>query len=59
MGGEKSARVMFQHSLWWLPVVLGMMMVHKQGTDWGRWLGIGRASNAEKVKEVAGVDTSS
>lgn len=56
-GGDKSARVMFQHSLWWLPVVLGLMMVHKQGTDWGRWLGFGRTS--EQEKEVAGVDTSS
>ncbi|THH13096.1 hypothetical protein EW146_g7098 [Bondarzewia mesenterica] len=40
-GGEKQARVVFQHSLWYLPVILGLMMVHKQGMDWGKWFGLG------------------
>lgn len=39
-GGEKQARVVFQHSLWYLPVVLGLMMFHKQGMEWSQWLGI-------------------
>jgi len=39
-GGEKEARVVFQNSLWYLPVILGLMMIHKQGVDWLPWLGI-------------------
>ncbi|KAG1725354.1 UbiA prenyltransferase family-domain-containing protein [Suillus paluster] len=35
--GEKEARVTFQHYLWYLPVMLALMMVHKQGLDWRRW----------------------
>jgi len=34
-GSEKDARSLFQHSLWHLPVVLGLMMIHKNGVDWG------------------------
>ncbi|KAI0259857.1 hypothetical protein BC834DRAFT_903583, partial [Gloeopeniophorella convolvens] len=30
----KRARALFMHSLWWLPVVLGLMIVHKPGVDW-------------------------
>jgi protoheme IX farnesyltransferase len=37
-GGEKEARIMFLHYIWFLPVILGMMMVHKQGMDWTTWL---------------------
>jgi protoheme IX farnesyltransferase len=36
---EKNARAVFQHSLWYLPVILGLMMVHKQGMDWLEWIG--------------------
>jgi len=39
-GGEKQARVVFQHSLWYLPVIMGLMMVHKQGVDWFKWMGL-------------------
>jgi protoheme IX farnesyltransferase len=39
-GSEKQARALFYHSLWYLPVVLGLMMVHKQGTDWKTWVGL-------------------
>lgn len=35
---EKHARTLFHHSLWWLPVVLGLMMFHKQGLDWSSWI---------------------
>ncbi|KIJ66770.1 hypothetical protein HYDPIDRAFT_108704 [Hydnomerulius pinastri MD-312] len=36
-GGEKQARGLFHTSLWWLPVILALMMVHKQGVDWTDW----------------------
>jgi protoheme IX farnesyltransferase len=41
-GGEKEARIMFQHSLWYLPVILGLMMVHKQDVSWLEWMGLRR-----------------
>ncbi|OBZ72666.1 Protoheme IX farnesyltransferase, mitochondrial [Grifola frondosa] len=50
-GGEKEARRVFQHSLWFMPVVLGLMMFHKRGMDWGSWFGLGEA---EKAKEEHG-----
>lgn len=37
-GSEKHARTTFHHSLWYLPVVLGLMMFHKQGVDWTSWM---------------------
>ncbi|KAJ3734162.1 protoheme IX farnesyltransferase [Lentinula guzmanii] len=40
-GGEKQARTLFRHCLWYLPLILGMMMAHKQGVDWLQWIGIG------------------
>ncbi|EKM57907.1 uncharacterized protein PHACADRAFT_251838 [Phanerochaete carnosa HHB-10118-sp] len=36
-GGEKQAREVWQHSLWYLPVILGLMMIHKRGMDWTTW----------------------
>ena len=36
-GSEKDARGLFQHSLWHLPTILGLMMIHKNGVDWGEW----------------------
>lgn len=39
-GGEKNARSVFQHSLWYLPALMGLAMFHKQGMDWMKWLGI-------------------
>jgi protoheme IX farnesyltransferase len=26
--------------LWYLPVVIALMMVHKHGMDWARWAGL-------------------
>ncbi|KAH9902544.1 protoheme IX farnesyltransferase [Cubamyces lactineus] len=43
-GGEKQARKVFQHSLWYLPVLLGLMMFHKRGMDWGSWFSFGSNS---------------
>ncbi|CAK5267398.1 unnamed protein product [Mycena citricolor] len=40
VGGEKEARVLFRNYLWYLPVVMALMMLHKQGLQWGRWLGL-------------------
>jgi protoheme IX farnesyltransferase len=37
-GGESEARALFQHSLWYLPVILALMMLHKQGVDWFHWV---------------------
>jgi len=48
-GSEKQARVVFQHSLWYLPVILGLMMVHKNGMDWGKWFGL---EKEEAKKEI-------
>jgi len=39
-GGEKEARALWHHSLWYLPVVMGLMMVHKQGVDWLQLVGL-------------------
>jgi len=36
-GSEKDARSLFQHSLWHLPAILGLMMIHKNGVEWGDW----------------------
>jgi protoheme IX farnesyltransferase len=36
-GGEKQASVVFQHYLLYLPVIMGLMMVHKQGVEWVKW----------------------
>ncbi|KAG2149004.1 protoheme IX farnesyltransferase [Suillus bovinus] len=38
--GEKEARISFQNYLWYLPVMLALMMVHKQGLEWRRWVGV-------------------
>jgi len=47
-GGEKEARVLFQHYLWYLPVVMALMMVHKQGMDWAKWVGLKSKDEAEE-----------
>lgn len=39
-GSDAHARTVFTHSLWWLPVVLGLMIVHKDNVDWLQWLGL-------------------
>ena len=36
-GAEKEARALWHHSLWYLPVILALMMVHKQSASWGSW----------------------
>ncbi|OJA09779.1 hypothetical protein AZE42_07220 [Rhizopogon vesiculosus] len=45
--GEKEARMAFQHYLWYLPVMLALMMVHKQGLDWRSWMGIQKEVQSE------------
>ncbi|KAF8638183.1 hypothetical protein AX17_002380 [Amanita inopinata Kibby_2008] len=53
-GGESEARTLFHHSLWYLPVILGLMMMHKQGVDWSRWMKLG--IEKDSGQERAGVD---
>ncbi|KAI0059181.1 protoheme IX farnesyltransferase [Artomyces pyxidatus] len=48
-GGDKYARKLFQHTLWYLPVILGLMMLHKQGLEWRKWVGLG---NDEKEEDA-------
>ncbi|EMD33289.1 hypothetical protein CERSUDRAFT_142207 [Gelatoporia subvermispora B] len=51
-GGEKQARKVWQASLWYLPVILGLAMFHKRGMDWGSWVGLG-SEETEGEKEGA------
>ena len=51
-GGEKEARTLWHHSLWYLPVVMGLMMVHKQGVDWLQAMGLRDAEENQDVKVV-------
>ena len=55
-GGEKEARIVFQHSLWYLPVIFGLMMVHKQGVDWMEWCGFVKRAEIES-KDSASTPT--
>jgi protoheme IX farnesyltransferase len=48
-GGEKEARTLWHHSLWYLPVVMGLMMVHKQGVDWLQAMGLRDAEENQNV----------
>lgn len=36
---DKKAKILFHTMLWHLPVILGLMMFHKQGVEWFEWLG--------------------
>jgi protoheme IX farnesyltransferase len=49
-GGEAHARTVFAHSLWWLPVVLGLMIVHKNHVDWLQRMGLRGAE--EEIEEA-------
>ena len=51
-GSGKQARTLFQHSLWFLPAILGLMMFHKQGMDWSSWLGWRTEENNHKMEVV-------
>jgi heme o synthase len=52
-GGEKEARVVFQHSLWYLPVILGLAMIHKSNVDWLAWLGFTEEQEEEKPSQTS------
>ncbi|KZV77239.1 protoheme IX farnesyltransferase [Peniophora sp. CONT] len=52
-GGEAHARKLFHHSLWYLPVVLGLMMAHKQGMEWTSWIGLSGEEKEKKEVESA------
>jgi len=48
VGGEKEARLAWRHGLWWLPVILALMMVHKQGMNWTQRLGLREADEEDE-----------
>jgi protoheme IX farnesyltransferase len=39
VSAEKAAKVLWQNSLWYLPVLLVLIMAHKSGLEWGQWTG--------------------
>lgn len=52
--GDKEARRLFHLSLVYLPIMLGLMMYHKEGTEWLEWLKSlsgGESDNSSKVVE--------
>ncbi|KAJ7052524.1 UbiA prenyltransferase family-domain-containing protein [Mycena amicta] len=48
VGGDKEARIAFRHGLWWLPVILALMMVHKASLDWSKWFGAEQLNEEEE-----------
>lgn len=50
MGGDKMAKGLWHTSLWYLPVMLGLMMYHKNGMEWLSWLGL--RDGVTRVMEV-------
>lgn len=50
---DKQARRVFQHSLWYLPVMLGLMMICKRGLDWSSWMGSGAEEEVASDPEVS------
>jgi protoheme IX farnesyltransferase len=52
-GSDAHARTVFAHSLWWLPVVLGLMIVHKNNVDWLQWMGLGAAEDEDDIEGTA------
>lgn len=50
-GSDAHARKVFMHSLWWLPVVLGLMIVHKNNVDWLQWIGLRVVDEEEEVEQ--------
>jgi protoheme IX farnesyltransferase len=49
-GSDAHARTVFAHSLWWLPVVLGLMIVHKNNVDWLQWMGFRATEEEEDIE---------
>ncbi|KAF9493374.1 protoheme IX farnesyltransferase [Pleurotus eryngii] len=47
-GGEKEARSVWHHYLLHLPVILGLMMVHKRGIDWLEYIGLRSTPSVEE-----------
>ncbi|OCB84922.1 protoheme IX farnesyltransferase [Sanghuangporus baumii] len=50
---EKAARKLFYTCLWYLPVVMGLLMVHKNGLDWTGWLRKNESDGPNEEKEKA------
>ena len=47
IGTEKEARKLFHTSLWYLPVVLALMMFHKQEMEWLGFVGWGDKTSSK------------
>jgi len=47
---DKRAKILFHTMLWYLPVILGLLMFHKQGVEWFGWFRTseGKLTNEEK-----------
>ena len=58
VSADKAARVLWQNSLWYLPVLLVMIMAHKSGLEWGQWPGRSKGE-AEKAQTAAPVNYTS
>ena len=58
VSADKAARVLWQNSLWYLPVLLVMIMAHKSGLEWGQWPGRYKGE-AEKEQTAAPVNYTS
>jgi len=51
-GGEKEARILWRLGLLYLPVVVVLMMVHKQGVNWLQWMGLQEVEQPFAVEQV-------
>ncbi|KZT29921.1 UbiA-domain-containing protein [Neolentinus lepideus HHB14362 ss-1] len=51
--GDKEARAMWHHCLWYLPAILGLMMVHKRGMNWAEWFGFEKSENKEDAHVIS------
>lgn len=52
VGSERNARLLFRHSLWYTPVILAILMVHKQGLEWSEMIGWGKEEEEENADEA-------
>ncbi|KZT59146.1 protoheme IX farnesyltransferase [Calocera cornea HHB12733] len=49
---EKEARALWTTCLWYLPVILGLMMLHKRESWWAEWFaGMGKGKEAEQQQQ--------
>ncbi|TFK50074.1 farnesyltransferase [Heliocybe sulcata] len=54
---DKEARALWHHCLWYLPAILGLMMVHKQGMNWGELLGLRTGESEADAHVISTAET--